>query len=86
MGMDQPQAAQSAPRCPDITKLGNHNLGIIADYHRLNLTGPMDKKPQLSIQFNRQLAKGSSHFRIENFIPLDPLFPQTLQGLQLMGF
>jgi hypothetical protein len=41
---------------------------------------------KLPVQFGRELTEGPGHFRIYDFVPLNPLLTETLKGFQLMGF
>jgi hypothetical protein len=73
MGVYNSEAPQSASRSPHITELWNHDLGIISNDDRLNLTGPMYKYAKLSVQLNRELTECPGHFRIDDFVALNPL-------------
>jgi hypothetical protein len=61
-------------------------MGIIPNDYGLDLAGPVHEYAKLPVQFGRELTERPGHFRIYDFVPLNPLLTETLKGLELMGF
>ena len=84
MGMDQPQAAQTAACCPYLAQFGDHQAAMVTDYDVLDLTGSVDEQPYLPVQFMGQFAQGPGHLGCDNKIAAHPSAPHPLQHAQVI--
>jgi len=69
-----------------VRKHGDHNPLEITNNDGFHLSGTLEKKTDLPIQFKGKLTEGTGHLGSDYLVPASPLSSQTLQQLQLVLF